>query len=315
MREVFLGEYIKQKRLDMGLTQARLCEGICEPMTVSRLENGQQTPTRPVSKALLERLGLPGDRYFALLSDREAKIKALEDEITTDSIRCRRAPKDEQPDIRAHALEQLAELERITESEDRITQQYILGRRAYFGTREKMYSGEEQLDMLMEAIRLTVPRFDPEEINNSLYSLDEVQIINQIAVTYSGMGQRKKAADIYRQLLVYVEKHNQNLSEYGKYFCMIAHNYAIQLGLEKHYADSMELAYKGWDTCVKYGHYQFLPGFLAILAECCYFMGDIENSKRYYSQAYYIYQAVKDHRNLQNIRREMEERLGLQMPL
>ena len=112
MREVFLGEYIKQKRLDMGLTQARLCEGICEPMTVSRLENGQQTPTRPVSKALLERLGLPGDRYFALLSDREAKIKALEDEITTDSIRCRRAPKDEQPDIRAHALEQLAELGR-----------------------------------------------------------------------------------------------------------------------------------------------------------------------------------------------------------
>ncbi len=39
MREVFLGEVIRQRRLELGLTQERLCEGICEPMTVSRIEN------------------------------------------------------------------------------------------------------------------------------------------------------------------------------------------------------------------------------------------------------------------------------------
>ena len=42
MREVFIGDYIKQKRLDAGMTQAQLCEGICEPITISRLENGQR---------------------------------------------------------------------------------------------------------------------------------------------------------------------------------------------------------------------------------------------------------------------------------
>ena len=40
MKNVFLGEYIKQRRLDLGLTQEQLCDGICEPMTLSRLENG-----------------------------------------------------------------------------------------------------------------------------------------------------------------------------------------------------------------------------------------------------------------------------------
>ena len=40
MKNVFLGEYIKQRRLDLGLTQEQLCYGICEPMTLSRLENG-----------------------------------------------------------------------------------------------------------------------------------------------------------------------------------------------------------------------------------------------------------------------------------
>ena len=42
MKNVFLGEYIKQRRLDLGLTQEQLCDGICEPMTLSRLENGKQ---------------------------------------------------------------------------------------------------------------------------------------------------------------------------------------------------------------------------------------------------------------------------------
>ena len=57
MKNVFLGEYIKQRRLDLGLTQEQLCDGICEPVTLSRLENGKQTPSRNRINALLQRLG------------------------------------------------------------------------------------------------------------------------------------------------------------------------------------------------------------------------------------------------------------------
>ena len=76
MKNVFLGEYIKQRRLDLGLTQEQLCDGICEPMTLSRLENGKQTPSRNRINALLQRLGLPDDRYFALLSKNELEMKS-----------------------------------------------------------------------------------------------------------------------------------------------------------------------------------------------------------------------------------------------
>ena len=47
MKNVFLGEYVKQRRLDLGLTQEQLCDGICEPMTLSRLENGPQPDQCP----------------------------------------------------------------------------------------------------------------------------------------------------------------------------------------------------------------------------------------------------------------------------
>lgn len=111
MREVFLGEYMKQRRLELGLTQEELCEGICEPITISRMENGRQTPSRNRINALLQRLGLPDDRYFALLSKREEKSPALQKEIIACSV---------QRDT-AHGWELLGQLEQITEPDDHVT--------------------------------------------------------------------------------------------------------------------------------------------------------------------------------------------------
>ena len=44
MNNFLLGEYIRRKRLDLGLTQEEVCDGICEPITLSRIENNKQTP-------------------------------------------------------------------------------------------------------------------------------------------------------------------------------------------------------------------------------------------------------------------------------
>ena len=41
MQEMFLGDVIKRRRLELNLTQEQLCQGICEPITISRLENGK----------------------------------------------------------------------------------------------------------------------------------------------------------------------------------------------------------------------------------------------------------------------------------
>ena len=77
MYEILLGEYIKQERIKQGVTQEKLCEGICESITVSRMENGKQMPAYHRIRAFLQRLGLPDDRYFALLSKNELAIKTL----------------------------------------------------------------------------------------------------------------------------------------------------------------------------------------------------------------------------------------------
>ena len=247
MREVFLGKYMKQRRLELGLTQEQLCEGICEPMTISRMENGRQTPSRNRINALLQRLGLPGDRYFALLSKHEEEIAALQREITACSV---------QRDT-AHGWELLDQLEHITEPDDHVTRQFILRSQVILGKAEGRYSAEKQLQMLMEALRMTVPHFDLEEISGGLYSFEEVKIINQIAVTYAGSGQRRRAIDILRQLMKYVQKHYQNILQSGGLLPLISYNYARELAANKQYEDAIEIAELGRQSSVTYGHYQF----------------------------------------------------------
>lgn len=197
MKNVFLGEYIKQRRLDLGLTQEQLCDGICEPMTLSRLENGKQTPSRNRINAILQRLGLPDDRYFALLSKNELEMEALQKEIVACNV----------TEKVSEGFEKLAQFEELAEADDQIAQQFILSSKVLLGRLDGRYMPREQIDMLMQAIRLTVPRFSLEDIEKFLYAREEISIINQIGIAYSDDGKNKKAAEIYYQLLRYVRKH------------------------------------------------------------------------------------------------------------
>ena len=81
MQTVFVGEYIKRRRKELKLTQEKVCEGICDPTTLSRIENGHQTPSKTKINALLQRLGLPDSCYYAITSKNELEIETLKKEI------------------------------------------------------------------------------------------------------------------------------------------------------------------------------------------------------------------------------------------
>lgn len=300
MREIPIGAYIRQNREAQGLTQQQLCEGICEPATISRIENGQQTPSRSRLSALLQRLGLPDDRYFALLSPNEIEISSLQAEIVSCGVHGRRE----------RGLELIARLESIMEADDHITRQFILRSRVLLGD----YGFEEQLDILLEAIRLTVPRFTLEELESFLYSFDEIKIINQIGNTYAEAEQHKKAIDVYSRLLRYVQKHNSNITQSTGQLVLVAYNYARELDACQLYKDAIEIAELCRQTCINYGHYQLLPGSLHILAECYHFMGNNEMSEDLYLQAYGIYKAIGNERDLFLLKKDVQEQFDVVFP-
>ena len=315
MQELSLGEYIKRERLRQGITQEQLCEGICEPITISRMENGKQTPSYERIRAFLHRLGLPDDRYFALLSKNELAIKTLEDEIRADIVRLQRAAPEDQPAIRAAGLKKLDKLEQLAEEGDKIIEQCILGERAALGRPDGPYSPEERLKLLLEALHITAPNLDLEEINLGLYSMEETTLLNKIAVTYAQMGQLKKAIDIYRQLLKYVQKHYcDGMSRYAGKFALIAYNYTNVLFMARRYDDALEVAELGRKVCVEYPHYQFLPGILDLMGGCYFYQGNLEKCKEYYRDAYYLYKVIGNERDRLLLEKAAKERLGLDFP-
>lgn len=301
MQNFFLGDYIKQKRLDLGLTQEQLCDGICEPMTLSRLENGKQTPSRNRINALLQRMGLPDDRFFALLSKNELEMEALQKEIVACNV-------TEQV---AEGFEKLAQFEALAAPDDQIAQQFILSSKVLLGRLDGRYMPREQIDMLMQAIRLTVPRFDLENIESFLYTKDEITIINQIGLAYSDDGQNKKAAEIYYQLLRYVRKHFKETITLIGALPLVLYNYARVLDLCGRYEEGAELAQECRKACIQYGHYQELPRCLEIEAECRHFMGDEEISKELYYQSYYLCKVVEYQVGLEIVKKEAKEYLNL----
>lgn len=287
MKNVFLGEYVKQRRLDLGLTQEQLCDGICEPMTLSRLENGKQTPSRNRINALLQRLGLPDDRYFALLSKNELEMEALQKEI----VACNAT-------------------EKVPEGFEKLAQ-FALRSRVLLGRLDGRYTPLEQIDLLMQAIQLTVPRFDLESIESFLYTRDEITIINQIGLAYSDAGQNKKAAEIYYQLLKYVRKHfKETITSIGV-LPLVLYNYARVLDLCGRYEEGAALAKEGREACIQYGHYQVLPRCLEIEAECRHFMGDDEISKELYYQSYYLCKVIGYQIGLEVVKKEAKEYLNI----
>lgn len=304
MKTYFIGDLVKKRCKELGLTQEQLCEGICEPLTISRLENGKQTPSMNTLRVILQRLGMPEHKYYALTSQHESQIADLQTEIISSNTL-----KD-----RKRGLQALSELEEIADPDDHLLQQFILRSKALLGKEKDgkivPYPLEEELELLFQAIRLTAPKFDIDAIYEGLYSMDEVKVINQIACVYSDLKQRKKAVDIYDQLLQYIERHFQNILQSGGLLPLVSYNYARELNLVGRYEEAIEIAETGWKACVQYGQYHTLPATVALIAECCHFLGKDEKSKDYYKQAYYISKAIDCNDCLHTVMKEVKEYFG-----
>lgn len=301
MKELFIGEVIKRKRKELGLTQEELCEGICEPSTISRIESGKQVPAKNKLDALLQRLDLPGDRYYALLSKNELEISNLQSQIISCNV----------SNNKQEEQQCLKKLEEIVSEDDHLIRQFILRSKVALGYLDgediRSYTFDEKEKMLFEALYLTVPKFDIEEIDKNYYTVEEIKIINQIALNYSDAGQNKKAIDVYNQLLKYIEKHLMNLKESNGLLILIAYNYSRSLYFEKRYEESIDIANLGLEASRQERCFSCLGGLLSVLGHALYVEGKLEESKKHLLQSFYIYTIMRDNINIKLAKENLKE--------
>lgn len=313
MKERFLGEIIKQRRQELGITQAELCEGICEPPTLSRIENKKQTPTRNVLNALLQRLGISDDRFYAALTAEEITIKQLCSEINRNIIRYERALPEEKEDFREKILSLLKKFEEMVEEDDIISRQIIIGTDVIVGGSHGVYTPQQKMDKLVEAISLSHPSFDLDKLEEGLYSYDEVKLINQIANIYSEMNERQKSIAIREGLLSNINRRYDNLASPLSIKSMITYGYARDLLILGEYEKARQIAEEGRKVAASEGFFQLLPGFIMMIAECDYNLGDMENSKELFIETYYLSKAVMDSADTQIAADALKEYFGYEI--
>lgn len=300
MKELPIGEAIRRRRQELDISQNALCEGLCQQSTLSRLENGMQTPSRGLINALLERLGLPGDRFYALLTPQEEQLEALRQELIACNVRFEAALEKDREPIYRQAMEMITAMEQIAEPEDTLSRQTILRSRTILGMADGTpYSLQEKEKMLLEAIRLTVPRFTLEKLPDFLYSTDDIRVLNSIALNYSKMGQREKAIALYERLLAYIQSHCAQMSQAAGPLCLVASNYAGVLRLCDRFQEALEIGELGRKACIRYGHYKSLGPLIHTMAECYHFIGDDEKSIQYFLHAYHIYQLIDNKKGVE----------------
>ena len=306
-----LGEAIRKRRLELGLTQEQLCEGICEPITISRLENGKQTPSRNRLNAILERLDMPRERYFAFLSPDENEIENLEREIILCNASFEQAPVEKRAEIRQEAFALHRKLESLLKSDDNLIRQRILRSRVLLGKEEGSYSEPEKIQLLLEAMHLTLPSFDLEHIDRGLYTMEEIKIINNLGNAYSRNGDSMQAISIFRQLFLHMKDHVKSATPARATIAMVAYNYARELGIIGRYEEAVQIAEEGRRYALTYGNYRSLASILGVLAEGYYHLGKIGESRDFYYQNYYMSKAVGELYDLPFIREDAEKYLGL----
>lgn len=294
------GFVIKQKREEKGISQKELCKGICDNSTLSRIERGKHEPSVTTLKMLLQRLGLDDEEFSILLGPKDFEITNLQKEIVALNAQ----KQFEQ------AAEKLCHLEKVADPEDKVVQQFILRSKALAFCWTD-YAAARQ--MLTEALFITYPDFDFDHIGNYLLSIDEVKILNQIAITYSETGDRRYAIHIYQQLFQSPLQKAANHEAKASVLTLITYNYSRLLGREKRYEECIEVAQYGYDICVKYNRCQHLGGLLLNMAYSLHELGQDEKSKSKLTDSYYANRLMKNYKSCEVVRKYAKETFGMEL--
>ncbi|MCI8298779.1 MAG: transcriptional regulator [Lachnospiraceae bacterium] len=282
-----IGSLIRDARERQNCSQEEVCYGICASSTLSRIENGQQTPGKRILEGLMQRLGIAEWFYDISMSRQEGETCELEQRLA----RCFERKEFHKMQKLADELEEKLKKQANKERSMKMQEQYLHFVRIIIrkdqGENLEMVSEE-----LLKVIRMTIPDFDGINIHKRLLNLQEISILNSISSVYYALGNLWDALRLMFDLKEYMEKHMTNSQKISEKYPMILQNLSDWMKQEGHYKDALQLCQTGIDFCIEYGKMHTFPMLLCnkacVLAE----LGQIEMSKEVFEQSTAIFRAL-----------------------
>ena len=296
-----IGEVIRRTRESLDIPQKLLCDGICSVETLSRIENGKQTPSRTTFQALMERMGRDGERYHPMIRSEDSEVMQERQRLVELSVRLQIKELDARLD----------EFEKKINMEDAINRQFVLRLRAYCDYFLGRIDRKERIEKLMEAIRCTVPEFDGKTIPKRIFHECERRLFCNIATSYMEEGEAELAQNLLRQLEEYVKESTLTGEKRSSLLGLLHSNIAQMKGRLGMTEEALELNEKEIQICLEDGTAMRLENLLYNAGFEMEILKVDENAcKERMLQAYYVAEFFGDIERQNHIAQHCYERYG-----
>lgn len=194
-----IGSAIQYFRESYGISQSRLCKGICSTATLSRIESGERDVDVIILETLLERLGKIPYQFELILTDFDYEIYQIRQDINrlieTNNI--------------DGAYELIRKYEELASDKGSPHKQFIMICHARLNELQEG-NPEKTIEMLMEAITFTVPDFrSDDEMRHYFLSASEFNILIDILQKMISTGMTDEANKIWDRIINYLNRYHQ----------------------------------------------------------------------------------------------------------
>lgn len=298
-----LGDIIRDLRKRKKMTQEELAEGICSPVSISRIENGSQMPSNQVLEALLSRLGTSTYQICNIYYKSDKQI-AFEEKADAVADLFKRGELSDANDM----LGQLKE----DAKDNALNEQYYLLLLATL----KIYqndSPEDILKILKNSLDLTKSGFDYRDFRNVLLTVREANIISLMLIVLFNDGQTLNAIFLGEELVTNLDKHENKLKDYSLIRINAGINLAQCLEKEGRYKEALSRCIEVEKISYKLSEHTLLPEILFIKAKQIFYLGDSEECKKIVKVIYPYMQIINKERYSEVVKEFAQNELGVNL--
>lgn len=276
-----IGYLIQKRREELGISQEELADGICATPTLSRIENGTRKPTQAHLEMILQRLGYSDFMMYNLVSKDEFYLHDLK-------YRIRQAYINGNIDL---GKELLDEFERLLKEPTQIDTQFEIMYNTILYSEK--YTAEEKLLRFEKAMRTTCPRYGTGKAFYML-SFEEIILLQNIAICYAQLDNWDKCISIFYSILAFYDKHIVNKEEELRMKPAILYNFTCALLQTERYEECVRICKLGIEMSQTTGRCPMFALTLYHMGFALHSLGRIDESKKYFVQAYCMGYAMND---------------------
>lgn len=200
--ETIFSLFLTKEREKQGISQERLCRGLCAVSALSRYENGERIPDRLLMNALIQRLGKSSDQLTTMISCQEYAYFEWKRKV-------KEALRNKKISLAQELLQKKESLDGCVHS--------VLQEQFYRYIQGILMGTSADISDLEKAIRLTHPEFSGKIEEEDLFSIQELNLL----LFYAKCKIQKEVEqgrELLEALLPYIQEHITDIQAKNQIF-------------------------------------------------------------------------------------------------